>query len=386
MKKRIKLIYIMQEFSPDVGGWAMHLFRELSKYIDVVVLAQPYTHSIKKSKSIEIINSHFKVIRYQGYRLKGMIYPTDLKSILELERADNCIVQCDEFFKFYTIQAAKFCRDAEPVIPFIISSRMRYRKGLVREFGIVFFRELAQDAVLRTYKIIATQGICSKDEFKRWFSLKQDSDFEIIPSGIDIQEFKRDYIEEKDKKDIILYVGRVYPIKRMDLALKVFKKILYHKPKAELWIVGKEDDNELIKLNSLMKRLEFEHGREVKFFGGVDNEDLHEYYSKAKVLINTSETEGICFSFLEGMSFKLPIVTWDVGGNSGVVHPGYNGFLNPFGEINHMALDIVKLLNNDNLRKELGENGFKLLKKEFDIKINAKKLLKVYEGAVKYYK
>jgi glycosyltransferase involved in cell wall biosynthesis len=362
----------------------MHLFRELSKYIDVVVLAQPYTHSIKTSKEIEIINPHFKVIRYHGKRVRGIIYPKDLKSILEIERTNNCIVQCDEFFKFYTIQAAKFCRDAEPFIPLIISSRMRYRPGIIREFGLVFFRELAQEAVQRAYKIIATQGECSKEEFKRWFWLKQDSDFEIIPSGIDIEEFKKGYSEEnKPKRDIILYVGRVYPIKRMDLALQVLKKVRAHNPTVELWIVGKEEDNELIKLNSLMKKLEFEHGKEVKFFGGIENKELHKYYSKAKLLINTSETEGICFSFLEGMSFKLPIVTWDVGGNSGVVKEGYNGFLEPFGDIDSFKLDILKILNNDKLRKELGENGFKLLKKEFNIKVNTQKLIKVYQEALK---
>lgn len=381
--KKIKLIYIMQEFSPDVGGWAMHLFIELSKYIEVVVLAQPYTHSIKESRDIEIINNNFRVIRYQGYRFKGMIYPIDLKSILKQEsRGDNCIVQCDEFFKFYTIQAAKICRDAEPTIPFIISSRMRYRPGLFRDFAMIGFREIAQDAVLQAYKIIATQGVCSREEFKRWFLLKQNSDFEIIPSGIDIQKFKKSYTEDKNKKDIILYVGRVYPIKRMDLALKVFKKVLYHKPNAQLWVVGKEDDNELIKLNSLMKKLGFQHGREVKFFGGIENKKLYEYYSKAKVLINTSETEGICFSFLESMCFKLPIVTWSVGGNNGVVINGYNGFLEPFKNIDSMALDIIKILDNDNLRKGLGKNGLKLLKRKFNIKVNAKKLLKIYREAL----
>ena len=46
----------MQEFSPDVGGWAMHLFSELSKFIDVTVLAQPYKHSIKEAKDVEIIH------------------------------------------------------------------------------------------------------------------------------------------------------------------------------------------------------------------------------------------------------------------------------------------------------------------------------------------
>jgi len=379
MNKRIKLIYIMQEFSPDVGGWAFHLFNELSKYIEVVVLAQPYSHSIKESNKIEVINPNFKIIRYEGYILKGMIYPIDLKSILEIERNDTCIVQMDEFFKFYTIIASKWCREND--IPYIISSRMRYRKGIIRDFAILFFRELAIDAVFFSKKIIATQGVCSREEFKRWFFFKNDSNFEIIPSGIDIKKINVNRkINFFNNKKIILCVARIYHIKRIDLLLKIFMKVLEYRDDVELWIVGKEDKNELLKLKKIINKYNIKN---VNFLGGKPNDELYKYYSQAKVLVNTSETEGICFSFLEAMAFKLPIITWDVGGNSGVVEDDKTGYLIPFEDIDLFARKIVKIITNNDLKNKMGNAGFIKLKKEFNIKKNVKKLLKVYEEVIK---
>lgn len=398
---RIKLIYIMQEFSPDVGGWALNLFKELSRYMDVVVLARPYKHSIRKAYQIEYVNKYFKVVRYKAAEVKGILFPKNLIPILRREyKRDKLIVQMDEFFKPYTLQAAKWCRDHS--VPYIISSRMRPRKGLARYLMLFLFRELAQDAVLRASKIIATQGDCSKTEFQKWFWLAEDSNFEIIPSGLSVREFKKNgkFKPEKDKENIILCVGRVEKIKRLDLALRAFDNLLFWQPDAELWIVGKIKREEMLRLNKLINQLRMRRyeagkfnqqirkvtlikkGKNVKFFGGVENKDLPKFYSKAKLLWNTSETEGICFSFLEAMAFSLPIIAWKVGGNPGVVESGHNGWLFKFGNIHSMVIKTMRILGSDQLREGMGNNGYQKLMKEFDIKKNSKKLLNVYTDAL----
>ena len=148
-------------------------------------------------------------------------------------------------------------------------------------------------------------------------------------------------------------------------------------------IIGKEDDDELLKLTKVMKKLGLKHGKEVKFFGGVPNKELYKYYSQAKVFVNTSETEGICFSFLEAMAFKLPIVTWDVGGNSGVIENEKTGFIVPFKDIEDFSTKLSKLLGDENLRKKMGNAAYIKLQKEFNIKTNVQRLLKVYKEALK---
>jgi glycosyltransferase involved in cell wall biosynthesis len=150
----------------------------------------------------------------------------------------------------------------------------------------------------------------------------------------------------------------------------------------KLWIVGKEDERELEQLKRLIHKLRL--WNRVKFFGGLDNRELPAIYARASVLANTSETEGICFSFLEAMAFQLPIVAWDVGGNSGVVENGITGYLAKFGDIQAMVIYISYLLeDNEEFRKRMGLEACFKLRREFDIKKNVQKLLKVYSEVLK---
>jgi len=378
MKGRMKLIYIMQEFSSDVGGWGMHLFQELSKSIDVTVLAKPYGHSIKKAQKVEIINPHFKVIRYSGPEIRGTIFPTDLKSILAIEKTPICLLQMDEFFKIYTIQAAEWCKQNN--IPYIISSRMRLRPGRIRGLVIKLFANRAKEAVEGARKIIATQGKISQDEFMRWFPLKKESDFTIIPSGLNINQFTASINNTSEKKrNVILAVSRIYPIKRLDLTLQILAKL--NDKNVNLWVIGKENKKELAKLENMITTLGLQ-GR-VRFFGGLENKELPKFYVHAKLLVNTSETEGICFSFLEAMACKLPIVAWDVGGNSGVIEDGVTGYLTEFGNTDKMANFINYLLDHEEERKNMGEKAYSRLCKEFDIQKNAQRLLEIYKEILK---
>jgi glycosyltransferase involved in cell wall biosynthesis len=152
-------------------------------------------------------------------------------------------------------------------------------------------------------------------------------------------------------------------------------------------IVGKGEEKsnkEMIKLEKVMVRLGLTKGDKVKFFGGLENKDLPKIYSQATVFVNTSENEGICFSFLEAMAFKIPILAWDVGGNSTVIENEVTGYLYDFGDIERMSIGILKLVSKRHidLRKKMGIMAFNKLKKEFDIKKNVQKLLRVYQEAL----
>jgi glycosyltransferase involved in cell wall biosynthesis len=266
---------------------------------------------------------------------------------------------------------------------------MRRRPGILKNFMLWYFKQLAYNGVMKAKKIISTQGKCSQMEFLRWFPSLPTGMFENIPSGIKIKKVLED--KTKENRNIILAVSRIYPIKRIDLLLRVFSDVVKYTD-AELWIIGKEEKEEFIKLQNLLKelvklnpRLIDKRGKmRIKFFGGIENKNLSEFYSKAKLLVNTSETEGICFSFLEAMLHKLPIVAWDVGGNNGVVDNGVTGYLHEFGDIERMSLSIQRLLSNTEkhkiTRKAMGYAAFNKLKNNFDIEKNANKYLEVYQS------
>ena len=65
-----------------------------------------------------------------------------------------------------------------------------------------------------------------------------------------------------------------------------------------------------------------------KFMGRIPNQELLQWYREnpVSVFINASETEGVPVSIMEAMSFGIPVIATNVGGNSEIVN-SENGYL-----------------------------------------------------------
>lgn len=377
--KRIKLAYITPQYSPEFGGPWHNLFLELSKYVDVYCIAQPQIFSKDLREEIHI-NKNFMVIRFKSknFRLRReLMIPIDLKKILDKIQPD--IVQSDEFFRFTTIQGARWAKKNK--VPFILSSRMKYRKGLVRNFGIWLFSKMPKNKFVVKYasKIISTQGDCSKKEFLKWFP-NAEKKIVIIPSGLNIESFKRGVSDKNldlgDKK-IILNVSRIDSMKRLWMLIKIFSKVNKEVPDSLLVHIGsKNNEKECKKIKKEIGKNSLQE--KVIFVGPIENKFLGNYYKIADIFANTSVGEGICFSFLEAMAFKVPIVAFNQGGNYCSIENGKNGFLINNDNKEEFANKIIKILKESNLKKKLGEGGWKKLNREFNIKKNAKKYVEIY--------
>lgn len=80
------------------------------------------------------------------------------------------------------------------------------------------------------------------------------------------------------------------------------------------------------------------------FKGNVNNEAVLKDYSEEDyhLFLNVSETEGIPVSIMEAMSFGIPCVATDVGGNGEIVTDGKSGFLIPKDFSLKQLADIIK--------------------------------------------
>ncbi|MEM4152958.1 MAG: glycosyltransferase family 4 protein [Candidatus Pacearchaeota archaeon] len=390
IKRRIKLAYICPWFSTEFRGPLYNLFEELSKYIDVICICarqkyvQYFKRSEKEKKKIEFINPHFKIHRFESIAPRDIIIPFDLEKILDEEKPD--IIQSDEFFRLTTIIAGKWAKKNK--VPLIINSRMRYRRGIMRNFALWVFKILSFEVVKYASKIIATQGIESKVEFLRWFPETKNK-FVNIPNAINPEKFKgigkKQAIEFRKKynipenKKIILDVARVYPVKRIDLLVKAFSLVKKEYKNVVLVIVGPSEEKEMRKIQKLIKNLNLKIGKDIFFTGPISNERIGQAYAAADIFVNTSETEGICYSFLEAMCFKLPIVAFDVGSNRYVL--GKKLVFN-FGDINSLARRVLEILKNKEKVVLYGGMLYNKLKKEFNINTNVKRLIEICQNEI----
>jgi len=133
-------------------------------------------------------------------------------------------------------------------------------------------------------------------------------------------------------------------------------------------------------LEKLKNQVEDQKLISVVFTGRTNNvEELINICDFGYLLTNKStHGEGIPNSVMEFMSLKKPVIATDAGGTSELVVNNESGFL-----IENNDLDIIiektnYLLNHENIRLQMGENGYQIILKEFSLEKMGESFLKVY--------
>lgn len=167
----------------------------------------------------------------------------------------------------------------------------------------------------------------------------------------------------KCREKIIICVGRFNDtIKRIDRALLVFKEVLGRHPDAKMIVIGRVDSSMRIpegnteSIGRMIQRLGFSK-EQLEMVG--EKSDVRPYYKNASVLLMTSENEVFGMVLVEAGVFGLPSVIFDTPGLEDVIVQGKTGFVIQQDDIHGMAQKVSLLLEDDGLRKELGDNARK---------------------------
>jgi len=127
----------------------------------------------------------------------------------------------------------------------------------------------------------------------------------------------------------------------------------------------------------------------VVFINEVFQEDLIPFYSMAHILVLpsiidvTGETEGLGVVLLEAMACRVPVIGSDVGGIRDIIIDGETGLLSEQKSSYSLAEKIIQLLSDEQLRKKVIENGFKLVKKKFTWEAISDRFMNIYMEVIK---
>ena len=176
------------------------------------------------------------------------------------------------------------------------------------------------------------------------------------------------------KGEIILFVGRVVPNKKIEDLLKAFFHFKLIKPEAHLILLGNYRDTPDYYefLQRIIRGLSL---RDVIFTGHTTHDELLAYYQLADLFLCLSEHEGFCLPLMEAMHFGIPVLAYaaaaipDTLGNSGVLIREKN-----FPAIAEMA---AILCDEQDLRKKIIRGQYNRLEefKSFPLEEELKRLL-----------
>ena len=141
----------------------------------------------------------------------------------------------------------------------------------------------------------------------------------------------------------VIFVGRLVEQKGLPDLIKIWQIVNQHHPDWQLDIYG---DGQM------------ESIPEMKLFVHPPTKNIMEEYINSSILLMTSVYEPFGLVLSEAMSCGLPVVAFDCPyGPADIIDNGKNGFLVEGRNIQSFVNDVCKLIDNAELRKDMGRQG-----------------------------
>ena len=231
----------------------------------------------------------------------------------------------------------------------------------------------------RSDAIIAISNAQQK-ELTEDFSIAPKDKFRIIPLGLDLDKFSQDYSVKRtkfrdefklaDDEVAIAIIGRLVPVKNHSLFLEGLQYVLNNTSrKVKAFIVGDGETRQALEAKAKELGILFtgekdtNHPHPLVFTSWRSDVDV--INAGADIIALTSFNEGTPVSLIEAQAANNPIVSTSVGGISDVVLEGKSGLLSPLSDSQQFYANLLELVNNDELRTSLSQQGNAFVKEQF---------------------
>lgn len=209
----------------------------------------------------------------------------------------------------------------------------------------------------------------------------------ITPFGVDINSFSQQASVESDNSAIVVgTVKSMSHIYGIDLLIKSFalvrNKFLLNDAntanRLQLRIVGGGP------LINELKQLAIDEGigDVTTFVGKVDHKEVPIELAKLDIFVALSREESFGVAVIEAGAVGKPVVVSNTGGLPEVVIDAITGFIVPSENAEAAAGAIERLIIDESLRVQIGENGMMHVKKTYDWNICLKNMKELYEKVI----
>jgi N-acetyl-alpha-D-glucosaminyl L-malate synthase BshA len=210
------------------------------------------------------------------------------------------------------------------------------RYGLQQSDGVTAVSKFLQKATIETFDF---------------------DDVEVIPNFICPCHYKRledaplrDELAQNGEK-LLTHVSNFRPVKRPLDCIEIFAKVKKRHPKTRLIMVGDGPERGA----AVYRAEQLDVLDDVLFVGKQGR--IADYLGVSDVFLLPSELESFGLAALEALACEVPVIATRIGGIPEVVTDGEFGYLSDVGDTDNMAEDTVRLLEDENLRRAMGQKA-----------------------------
>ena len=203
----------------------------------------------------------------------------------------------------------------------------------------------------------------------------------VVPYGVDLDRFQ---VHDAAARPVPVVgtVARLSREKGLDVLVRAIAQLVSVEGKAlRLLIVG--DGPERGKLERLIQQLGI--GDITEFRGEVSHDDVPAALAELDVFAMPSTAEGFGVAALEASATGLPVVASDVHGIPDVVDHQHTGLLVPPGDARALAAALTRLIDDADLRRELGTAGRAFVQEHYRWQDNAAQMERLYQDLLQTF-
>jgi D-inositol-3-phosphate glycosyltransferase len=216
----------------------------------------------------------------------------------------------------------------------------------------------------------------------------------VVHPGVDLEVFvpgnqiaARNDLGVAEDAIVLLFVGRIQPLKAPDVLLKAAAEILKRSPELRSQLVvaicggpsgsGLERPDSLVTLADQLGISDV-----VKFMPPTSRAELVKWFQAASVCVVPSYSESFGLVAIEAQACGTPVIAARVGGLPTAVRDGISGVLVDGHEADTWASQIMSVVSNEDLRSKLAKGAIAHAS-HFGWEDTTDKLISVYNEAVK---
>jgi glycosyltransferase involved in cell wall biosynthesis len=232
-----------------------------------------------------------------------------------------------------------------------------------------------QKRVSRTLPHIITVSECARTDIGRDFKISRDR-FTVVPNGINTELFYPIPEIKREPNRVIVTNSADTPLKGLYHLLRAVADIAAHRD-IRLTVIGTPKKNGGVE--QLIKKLGI--GPLITFTGRISYEAFVQQYARATVAVVPSVYEGFGLPAGEAMACAIPVISTSGGALPEVV--GDAGIIVPPKNPDALAAAMVRIFDNPELARTIGQQGYERVHREFTWDAAARQTVDIYRKAIR---
>src|ERR1051325_10522875 len=223
------------------------------------------------------------------------------------------------------------------------------------------------------FRCLTSLALLAKDRFALVYNAVDRS--RVLTDACRAAEFRRRYGVPADRI-VVVQVSWMIPEKGIQTLLKTAQLLLTQNKKAHFVLVGEGNYRQQF----MDEAVQLGIADHVSWTGLIEDPIAAGVYDAADIVCQLSQWEELFgWMIAEGMAHAKPTSATRVGGIPELVADGVSGFLVERDDAREAAEKLQLLIENESLRREMGQAGRELVAKKFDLTANVAQLVELYK-------